>query len=239
MTDNETGRLGLPLLQPAQAQKHVTVNESLAKLDGLVNLVLQSVNQTTPPSAVVDGECWGVPTDATGAWSGKSGNVAISSNGGWVFSSLAAGMRAFVVEHGCQAIFSGKSWVSGAITLGSQGSALMSEMAEGEVNLTAGAVMSTGIVIPAGVMVIGAAARVTSSITGDLMTWKLGTDGAVDRFGSGLGKSEGSWARGMLGTPMTYYQARELLLTAEGGTFSGSGRVRLAVHWWDMRLPRV
>ena len=32
---NEPMRLQLPLLQPAQAQKHVTVNEALMRLDGL------------------------------------------------------------------------------------------------------------------------------------------------------------------------------------------------------------
>ncbi len=34
MTD--TTRLGLPLLAPAQAQKHVTVNEALGRLDAVV-----------------------------------------------------------------------------------------------------------------------------------------------------------------------------------------------------------
>jgi hypothetical protein len=34
----ETANLALPLVQPAQAQKHVTVNEALARLDGLTQL---------------------------------------------------------------------------------------------------------------------------------------------------------------------------------------------------------
>ena len=37
---NETTQLKLPLLQPAQAQKHVTVNEALALLDQLALLDL-------------------------------------------------------------------------------------------------------------------------------------------------------------------------------------------------------
>ena len=52
---SDTTRLGLPLLQPAQAQKHVTVNEALMRLDGTVNLVLQSTVATSPPGAVIDG----------------------------------------------------------------------------------------------------------------------------------------------------------------------------------------
>ena len=31
-------------------------------------------------------------------------------------------------------------------------------------------------------------------------------------------------------------EGRPLVLTAAGGSFTG-GRVRLAVHWWELRLP--
>ena len=48
---NETMRLQLPLLQPAQAQKHVTVNEALMRLDGLTNAVLESASVAVPPEA--------------------------------------------------------------------------------------------------------------------------------------------------------------------------------------------
>ena len=40
----------------------------------------------------------------------------------------------------------------------------------------------------------------------------------------------------MLGSPMTYYQPEPLLITTEGGSFTG-GRIKLAVHWWELRLP--
>ena len=55
MPDHETARFGMPLLQPAQAQKHVTVNEALMRLDASVNLVIQSVSQVSPPLAVLAG----------------------------------------------------------------------------------------------------------------------------------------------------------------------------------------
>ena len=42
---DDTAKLGLPLLAPAQAQKHVTVNEALMRLDGMVDLVLQSTTR--------------------------------------------------------------------------------------------------------------------------------------------------------------------------------------------------
>jgi hypothetical protein len=45
----ETANLTFPLVQPAQAQKHVTVNEALARIDGLAQLTLQSVSDPVPP----------------------------------------------------------------------------------------------------------------------------------------------------------------------------------------------
>lgn len=237
MPMNETMRLAMPLLQPAQAQKHVTVNEALMRLDGLVNLVLQSVTTGQPPAAVIDGQCWGVPTGAQAAWSGKGGQVAIGSNGGWVFVTPSSGMRAFIADRGVDAVHDGSLWVEGAVTLGALGSGMLAGVSEAEVTVAAGASFDTGVTIPSGAMVIGAVARVTQALTGTLTSWRLGTQGATNRFGEGIGKARDSWARGILGAPMTYYQPANLLMTADGGNFAG-GRVSLAVHWWALRLPR-
>ncbi|MBU2958641.1 DUF2793 domain-containing protein [Paracoccus sp. 1_MG-2023] len=233
---NETARLQMSLLMPAQAQKHVTVNEALMRLDGLVNLVLESVSTAVPPGTVLDGQCWGVPQGATGDWSGQDEAIAIGSNGGWLFVPPRAGMRAFVRDCGADAVHDGAGWAVGALTMGQGGSGLIAGIAEGEVTLTAGATVITGIVIPGGAMVIGATARVKDAITGTLTSWRLGTMDGTDRFGRGLGTAQDSWARGMLGTPMTYWQPEPLILTADGGEFAG-GRVALAVHWLEMRLP--
>lgn len=233
---NQTMRLQLPLLQPAQAQKHVTVNEALMRLDGLTNPVLESTTATTPPGAVVDGQCWAVPPGAQDSWSGQGGRIAVGSNGGWVFVTPTRGMRAFVIDLGTEAVFDGQGWFSGAATFGTLGSGLAFGMSEREVVVGGGAAFDTGVAIPSGAMVIGAAARVTQALTGTLTSWRLGTAGATDRFGGGLGKAAGSWARGMLGAPMTYYSDATLLMTGEGGEFTG-GRVKLAVHWMELRLP--
>lgn len=233
---NETMRLQLPLLQSAQAQKHVTVNEALMRLDGLTNPVLESVTVVAPPAAVIDGQCWGVPQGAAEAWSGQAGSIAVGANGGWVFIRPSRGMRAFVADRGTEAVFDGQAWFLGAATFGSMGAGLAFGMTEGEVTVRAGAVFDTGIAIPASVMVIGAVARVTQALTGTLQTWRLGTADSNNRFGQGLGNGAGSWARGMLGTPMTYYSSANLLMTGEGGAFTG-GKVKLAVHWLELRLP--
>ncbi len=233
---SETSRLQMSLLQPAQAQKHVTVNEALMRLDGMVNLVLESISTALPPEAVLDGQCWGVPSAAQGIWAGHGGRIAVGSNGGWIFLPPARGMRAFVADRGLEAIHDGTTWSVGALSMGASGSGMIAGIGEGEVALASGSSVMTDVVIPSGALVIGATARVVDAITGTLTGWRLGTMGATDRFGKGLGKQRESWARGMLGTPMAYYQAEPLIVTAEGGTFT-SGRIRLAIHWLELRLP--
>ncbi|AUM73502.1 DUF2793 domain-containing protein [Paracoccus jeotgali] len=237
MTDHATPRLSLPLVQAAQAQKHVTVNESLARLDGMVNLVLQSAQLDAPPGQPVEGACYGVPPGASGAWAGQDGRIAMAANGGgWSYVEPRRGMQAFVADRGVSAVFDGELWVEGALTLGQFGSALMARTEEIELDLTSGGSVTSTLYLPPGGMVIGVAARVTQAITGSLFSWRLGTEGALDRFGANLGTQAGSWARGMLSQPLTYWEPAPVILTATGGDFAG-GRVRIAAHWLELGLP--
>jgi hypothetical protein len=48
MSNDVTPRLSLPFVAAGQAQKHITVNEALGKLDGLVQLAVRAVR--SPPS---------------------------------------------------------------------------------------------------------------------------------------------------------------------------------------------
>lgn len=238
MSNENTARLGLPLVQAAQAQKHVTVNEALIKLDALANLTLRSVTRLTPPSVIVEGVCYGIPNNPNGAWQGHVGEIAIGSNGGWVFAQPLRGMQGFIEDQGGNAIFDGSHWRGGSLSVTPFGAGLSVGFAEGEVATLVGNLVVSDIFIPSGAMVIGATARVIEPITGDLTGWMLGTFGAEDRFGSGLGLGLNSWARGMLSQPYTYWDLTPLSLTAIGGDFDG-GKVRVAVHWLDLQLPDV
>lgn len=231
---HETARLGLPLVQPAQAQKHVTVNESLMRLDGMVNLVLQSTEQVAPPP-IVDGQCWHVPEGGQGDWAGQSGNIAIGSNGGWVFVPCTRGMRGFVVDRGADALYDGSGWQIGTLSLSPAGSGLRMQVLEAEVTVPVGDGFRSALVIPAGALVFGATARVTQSLRGTLTSWKMGTGAGLDQFGHGLGREKGSWAHGFLGTPTTFYKAEPIVLTAEGGAFE-SGKLLVAVHFMLLQV---
>ena len=45
----------LPLIQPAQAQKHITHNEALLVLDALVQLGVESFEDAAPPAGPAPG----------------------------------------------------------------------------------------------------------------------------------------------------------------------------------------
>ena len=61
-------------------------------LDALACLRVQSLAATTPPGVVTDGEAYVVGGGAVNAWSGKTGQIAIGANGGWMFSPPCRGM---------------------------------------------------------------------------------------------------------------------------------------------------
>lgn len=234
MTD--TNQLSLPLLRASQAQKHVTMNDALMRLDGLTQLVIASRGAGLPPTAVEDGTVHFVPAGAVNAWAGHEGELAIRANGGWVFAVPKPGWRAFIVDEGVQAIHDGVAWRGGAATLAPSGAGLSFGVAQIDHVISAGATSSTAVLIPSGAMLFGITARVTAAITGGLASWQLGNAGAPDRFGSGLGLGDGSWARGMLSAPMAFYSPSGLLLTATGGSFVG-GTVRIAAHYAELALP--
>lgn len=233
---SNTNQLGLPLLQPAQAQKHVTVNEAMTRLDGLVQLVLISKSVALPPAVVIGGACFGVPVGAVNEWSGQDGKIAIGTNGGWEFVDPKRGWSATILDEGGSALFDGAAWRAGMATLSPNNAGLALKVAETDHVITAGTISTTATIIPSNAIVFGATARVITDITGTLTGWALGNPGAVGRYGSGLGLSAGSWARGLLGQPTTFYVPEAMQLDAEGGDFAG-GEVRIAVHYIELALP--
>jgi hypothetical protein len=235
---SETANLCLPLVQAAQAQKHVTVNEALALLDAMAQLSVVSRSMITPPAAEPDGTAHIVPPGASGAWQDRAGSVAVFANGGWVFLSARAGWKAWVRDEACHAVYDGAVWVAGAMALSPSGAASLFEVLERDVVLSPGQTVTAADVIPARSTVFGVSGIVIDAILGDLASWRLGVPGATDRYGSGLGLPLGTWVEGLNGQPQAHYSATPLVLSAEGGMFAG-GRVRLAVHLLRMQRPRA
>lgn len=113
MTVETTARLGLPLLQPGQAQKEMSHNEALAGLDLAVQAAAERIGATEPPADPVLGQCWVVGDGASGAWADADGSIAGWTGGGWRFAAARAGMTVWSAEDGVFAVYDGTQWRSG------------------------------------------------------------------------------------------------------------------------------
>lgn len=105
-----TPLLGLPLLEAAQAQKHVTHNEALLLIDAGVQLSV--INRTTaaPPVTPAEGDRYLIAAGATGAWTGHSGKIASFEAAVWRFAAPREGWRLWVQDEDVFLIFNGTLW---------------------------------------------------------------------------------------------------------------------------------
>ena len=242
----ETNQFKLPLLQASQAQKHVTVNEALARLDALAQLRIETLTATAPPLTAIDGETYWVPTGATGDWFGFDDQLAIFSNGNWVFLAPKEGWVAWVVDIDKEFRFKLGAWeevTSGGAgpstsLSGPLGSSFALDMLEFEHTIAAGASNSTVVEIPDGSMVAMVAFRVSDAIVTDGATnWRLGISNSVTRYGSGYGLSLNSNDVGGENKTMFYYpNSKALTLSLASGNFI-SGKVIITIYFLKFGLP--
>ncbi|MCL7406843.1 DUF2793 domain-containing protein [Paradonghicola geojensis] len=102
--------LSLPYLMPAQAQKHVTHNDALDRLDLVVQLVVTAFDATNPPASPTEGECYAIGQTPTGEWVGKAGLLTVFQNSGWVYVAPQNGWLA-TTDRGDIRLYSGGTWV--------------------------------------------------------------------------------------------------------------------------------
>lgn len=102
--------LDMPFLQPAQAQKHVTHNEALHRLDMVVQLSVLAFEALTPPGAPQDGDRYALGSGASGAWAGQDGRIAQWSPPAWQFVTPQEGWRAWDTDAGTLRIFMDGTW---------------------------------------------------------------------------------------------------------------------------------
>lgn len=115
MTD--TTHLALPFIDAAQAQKHVTHNEALQRLDALVQLCVIARNQTAPPASPGEGDRYLVGAGATGAFAGKTLQIATWLAGGWIFLVPKAGWSAYVAAEQSLLVHDGAGWRDAGLAL--------------------------------------------------------------------------------------------------------------------------
>jgi Protein of unknown function (DUF2793) len=246
---SNTTNLVLPFLAVGQAQKHVTVNEALRKLDALVQMSVVSATTLAEPSSPPDGVVYIVPPGKTGAhWSAYAGHaLAYYRDGAWAEIAPREGWLAFVKDAGRLLVYRGASWSPAAAGLADaniftatqtfaspHAASLSPQIIEEELTLS-GASATSATAIPNGSICFGVSERVTQAVTG-ASSFKIGISGELNKFGDLLGLSLGSTNFGIIG-PTAFYADTPVAITANGSDFTG-GKVRLAIHVLRVTPPQ-
>ena len=103
--------LNMPYIAPAQAQKHVTHNEALSRLDAIVQLSVLAVTDT-PPENPQEGQRVIIGAAPSGDFEGQALKLAAFQDGVWMFYEAKMGWRAYVEDVSELRIFNGTDWTS-------------------------------------------------------------------------------------------------------------------------------
>ncbi|MBI1340435.1 DUF2793 domain-containing protein [bacterium] len=109
--------LSLPYVAAGQAQKHVTVNESLRRLDAVVQLGVVSATTTAQPASPADGAVYILPAGKTGAaWGAMSvGALAYWRDGAWEAITPREGWLAWTKDVDGLLVFDGAAWTTSGL----------------------------------------------------------------------------------------------------------------------------
>lgn len=242
-----TPNLALPYIAAAQAQKHVTHNEALDRLDGLVQLSVKDRDLVSPPASPAEGDRYIVTTGATGAWAGWDGDVAMFSGGAWVRLAPQSGWRVWIEDEGMLLVRSGGAWITLEAALGlvkkstdvtlalnPNGAATRLTVAEETLTNLSGPTVTSSIAIPARAIALCVSTRTTAAITG-ATSYDCGIAGSPAKFGGALGTTAGASNLGII-WPEAFWADTPIVLTANGGDFTG-GAVRIAIHAFAFTPP--
>lgn len=110
-----TTNLSIALLATGQAQKEVTINEALIRLDALLNTGALDKDLNIPPSSPATGDLYIVAASPTGDWSGKAGWITYFDQI-WRFVQPKEGMTLWVRDENKMYTFDGTNWKGNNIT---------------------------------------------------------------------------------------------------------------------------
>lgn len=229
---SQTPHFNLDYLLPEQAQKHVTINDALRRLDGLVQLSVKNRTTSSPPSAPENGDRYLVGPEAQDTWEGASANLALYEDTAWHFFAPQSGWRVWDEAARELLIFDGANWQD-LQTLQSTGAAQQAGLIH-QVTTEAAVTDSQLAEIPSHVIFLGLTALVLDEIKGT-SRWRIGVAGDGDnRFGNGLPVAAGTEIRGPADPSLIYWQPTPVIATPEGRRFTAG---RIAVSLFYIRLP--
>jgi hypothetical protein len=230
---SQTARLGLPYIVSGQAQKEVTHNEGLNKLDAFVTPVVADIADS-PPGSPAAGDLYIVGSSPSGDFTGHANQLAQYQTGGWVFYAPFKWMDAVVESLDSRMAYDGSAWVPFGLIMRDGGEYMRVLRWQDDVDLSLGD--ETAMLIPNRSTVLAVNTRVMEAVTGTVTSFGVGVSGDTSRYGNGIGTGADSTNIGLTYHPVSYYSDTPLLLTPDAGSFSG-GLVRINVQYLAFRGP--
>lgn len=108
MTDSPN--IGLPLMEAAQAQKHVTHNEALVLLDALVQISVADMAANAPPASPDAGARVVVGDAPTGVFAGHASEIAFYDQGAWRFVTPGSGWLVWSAPDAALFVYADSVW---------------------------------------------------------------------------------------------------------------------------------
>lgn len=108
-----TSHLAITLLEQSQAQKEITVNTALTRIDALLNCGAIDKDLNTPPGSPAEGDVYVVAASSTGDWAGKDGQVAYFEQI-WRFIVPNEGLALWVNDENILYTYDGTNWIKTA-----------------------------------------------------------------------------------------------------------------------------
>lgn len=106
----QTHNLHLPFIMPSQAQKHITHNEALQVLDGIMHLSVESREVSSPPADILDGMRFLIPDLSQGIWEEQANKLAYFDGHTWIYYEPRPGWICHVVDENIMIFYDGQSW---------------------------------------------------------------------------------------------------------------------------------
>lgn len=104
--------LALTSLAAAQAQKHVTVNEALARIDAATQLAVLTRTLSDPPANPDDGARYIVASGGAAEWQGHDGAIAAwdAAAEGWLMLTPRPGWRVWIIDEDALFVRRADAW---------------------------------------------------------------------------------------------------------------------------------
>ncbi len=215
-----SSQLEFDYLVEAQTQKHLTVNNALARLDACSQLV-------------ISGDVNAVANKSEGNIFTQSGTnkLAIYLNGGLEYVTPKEGWKAYFLSDKTEKRFDGTSWV---LESQGQGDVHKPNRIEKLVDLS----QDDPLILPDKSVVFGITARVKETITGGdgLTSWRMGVWDDHTRYGRNLWLGKNGRQKGLTGVPITYWSDTPVLIQGEGADIQ-SGQIMLYLYLQQLEVP--